>query len=353
MGQPEINISFKKLAETAQIRSARGVACIILKDDIVAGKYTYTRKKQIKDKYTADNLFLLQDGFDKYGVNTIVVYSISGEDTLDNALKALRKVEINYLACNWEVAEEENVKLKAFKEDRAKLNMDLQIVGTNTANDKFFIDFVSTGIKVNDKAIQTYTFNCKLAFILASLSMTESATYYVLNDVTACDDIEDEDATVEAGKMFITFDGEKYKLSRAVNSMTTLGADDKPCMKKIKIVEGSLLVKGDIYKVFRDNYVGKNNNDYNSRIKFIAEVNRYLDNLALEGILNTDAKNYVELDIEAMRDYMEDECGVDTSKMKDIDILKDVDGYCGSRIFLKGNIRFIDAMEDMDLVLFY
>lgn len=359
MGQPEIKVSFKKLAETANVRSARGIACVILKDATVTGKYVYTRKKQIKESYASDNLALINDGFDKYGVNTIVVYSILNDgsgvsaDTLENALNTLKKVEINYLACNFALEKEDIELLKKFKAEREALNMDLQIVATTEANDKTFINFVSTGIKLNGVAIETHTFNCKLAFILASLPMTQSATFYVLDDVTAVDDIADEDAAVDAGKMFITFDGEKYKLSRAVNSMTTLGTEDKDCMKKIKVVEGSLLVKGDIYKVFRDNYVGKNNNDYNHRLQFVSEINRYLINLAGEGILNEDANNYVELDAEAMRDYMEEELNIDTSKMTDVDVLKDVKGYCGSKIFLTGNINFVDAMEDMELVINY
>ena len=53
-----------------------------------------------------------------------------------------------------------------------------------------------------------------------------------------------------------------------------------------------------------------------------------------------------------MRDYIEDECGVDTTDMKDIDVLKDAEGLCGSKVFIKGQVRFVDAMEDMDLVLY-
>ena len=192
----------------------------------------------------------------------------------------------------------------------------------------------------------------KLAFILASIPQTESATYYVLDDVTAVTEIENEDEAVEQGKIFITFDGEKYKLSRAVNSKTTLAANEKKDLKKIKITEGKIIVKGDIYKVFRDKYVGKCNNDYNDRLSFVSEINRYLTNLAYEGILNIDYDNHVELDVQAMRDYIETEVSIDTSDMKDIDVMKDAEGLCGSKVFIKGQVRFVDAMEDMDLVLY-
>ena len=353
MAMPEINILFKTLAKTASIRSARGVACIVVKDSAVEGKYVYTREKQITQSYDDDNLSLVKEAFNKYGVTKLVVYAIDKTGgTLADALNNLKKVEINYLACNFALEENDVTLLKQFKETRVKNNMDLQIIANVAADDEYFINFASTGISVNGSAIEPHRFMCKLAFILSSIPQTESATYYVLDDVTAVTEIENEDEAVEAGKIFITFDGEKYKLSRAVNSKTTLAANEKKDLKKIKITEGKIIVKGDIYKVFRDKYIGKCNNDYNDRLSLVSEINRYLTNLAYEGILNIDYDNHVELDVQAMRDYMETEVDTDTSDMKDIDVLKDVEGLCGSKVFIKGQVRFVDAMEDITLVLY-
>ena len=353
MAMPEINILFKTLAKTASIRSARGVACIVVKDSTVEGKYVYTREKQITQSYDDDNLSLVKEAFNKYGVTKLVVYAIDKTGgTLADALNNLKKVEINYLACNFALEENDITLLKQFKETRVKNNMDLQIIANVAADDEYFINFASTGISVNGSAIEPHRFMCKLAFILSSIPQTESATYYVLDDVTAVTEIENEDEAVEQGKIFITFDGEKYKLSRAVNSKTTLAANEKKDLKKIKITEGKIIVKGDIYKVFRDKYIGKCNNDYNDRLSLVSEINRYLTNLAYEGILNIDYDNHVELDVQAMRDYMETEVDTDTSDMKDIDVLKDVEGLCGSKVFIKGQVRFVDAMEDITLVLY-
>ena len=353
MAMPEINILFKTLAKTASIRSARGVACIVVKDSAVEGKYVYTREKQITQSYDDDNLSLVKEAFNKYGVTKLVVYAVNKTGgTLADALNNLKKVEINYLACNFALEENDVTLLKQFKETRVKNNMDLQIIANVAADDEYFINFASTGISVNGSAIEPHRFMCKLAFILSSIPQTESATYYVLDDVTAVTEIENEDEAVEQGKIFITFDGEKYKLSRAVNSKTTLAANEKKDLKKIKITEGKIIVKGDIYKVFRDKYIGKCNNDYNDRLSLVSEINRYLTNLAYEGILNIDYDNHVELDVQAMRDYMETEVDTDTSDMKDIDVLKDVEGLCGSKVFIKGQVRFVDAMEDITLVLY-
>lgn len=354
MGKPEMNITFKKLSETAILRSGRGIACLIVKDTKIAGVHTYSYNKRnyIKETYDETNLSLIKEGFNKYGVNKIVVYGITGDDTLTNALVALKKVEINYLACNYELQKADIDELKAFQFKRSQINMDVIVVATAEADNKEFINFVPTGVKVNEELVEPHRMNCKLALIQSACPMTKSTTYFVLNDVTACDDVADEDAFTDAGKMFIIYDGEKYKLSRAVNSMKTLGEEDKESMKKIKVVEGSILVKGDIYKVFSENYCGKNNNDFRHRTGFVSDINRYLNDLVLEGVLNENANNYVELDVGAMRVYMEEQ-GHDTTKMSDNDVLIDKDGHCGSKLFLTGNVRFVDAMEDFDLIMYY
>lgn len=350
MAMPEINISYKTLATTLATRSARGVACIVVKNETAKGKYVYTRKKQIKENWSKELQEVLEDSFDRYGTNKIIVYSLDSEE-IANVLKALTKVEINFMAFNFDVTSDIET-IKAFVKTREANNMDVQVVVAGIeADNKYFINFVSEDIKVNGEAMAKELFTCKLACLLASIPMTESATFYVLNDVTGVTEIEDEDGAVDKGQLFITFDGEKYKLSRAVNSMTTLGGSDKKSCKKIKIVEGMSLVKGDIFKLFRDKYTGKNNNDYTHRIKLIGEINKYFLKLVDEGILNADAENTVELDVQAMRDYIEGEVGVDTSDMSDMEVLKDINGHCGSKVFLTGNVFFVDAMEDLDLIL--
>ncbi|WP_455796187.1 phage tail sheath C-terminal domain-containing protein [Clostridium butyricum] len=364
MGMPEINVSFKTLAKTADVRSERGIACIVIKDATIdGGKYVYTRAKQIKENFDEANLSLIKKAFNKYGDSKVVVYvihqtvaddlgTVTDDETLTEALKKLNKVEISYLAFNFELKQEDINVIKTFVEERTANNMDLQVITNSAVDNEYFINFASTGVEIDGVAVEPYRMMCELAFVLSATPQTQSATYYVFDDVTAVNELDDEDKAVDEGKIFITFDGSKYKLSRAVNSKTTLRPDEKQDIKKIKIVEGRILVKSDIYKVFRDNYVGKCNNDYNDRLSFVADVNRYLVSLAYEGILNIDYTNRVELDVQAMRDYMEDECGIDTTDMKDIDVLKDAEGYCGSKIFIKGQVRFVDAMEDCDIVLY-
>lgn len=348
MGMPEIIISFTEKANTATSRSARGIACIVLKDATVSGVYTYKRFKNVKENYSTENKAIIEDCF-LLGVSKLVICAIPTTGTTADALTLLAKTSINYLAFGYDVTADETA-IKDFVTARRSDNRKLAVVMANMEGDyEGVINFTAEEIKVNSVAMTTQRFTIRVACILASTPQTQSATYYELTDVTSVKDKADEDACVDAGELFITFDGEKYKLSRAVNSLVTITLGKKEIMKKIKITQGMDLVSGDIYSVFRDNYTGKIINDYASKMLFVAECNEYLRSLGKEGVLNKDADNYIELDVEATRDYLE-ENGTDTSDMEDEAVLK---ADTGSKLFLTGSITLQDAMEDLELNLFF
>ncbi|NSB17437.1 phage tail sheath subtilisin-like domain-containing protein [Clostridium beijerinckii] len=349
MGMPEIIISFTEKASTAKARSARGIACIVLKDATVSGVYTYKRFKQVTQNYSTENKGILEDCF-LLGVNTLVVCAIPTAGLTTDALTLLAKVNMNYLAFGYDVTADEEA-IKTFVKDRREDNRKLSVVTANFSADyEGVINFTAEDIKVNSVAMTTQRFTVRVACILASTPQTQSATYHVLTDVTGVKDKTDENTCVDNGELFITFDGEKYKLSRAVNSLKTLTLGKKECMKKIKIIEGMDLVSGDIFTAFRDDYIGKVVNDFTNKMLFVAEVNEYLRRLGNEGVLNKDANNYVELDVEATRDYLETVSKIDTTDMTDEQILK---SDTGSKLFLTGQIQLQDALEDLELQLFY
>lgn len=349
MGMPEIIINFVEKANTVKSRSARGIACVVLKDATVNGVYTYKRYKYIKENYSTENKAILKDCFD-LGVKTLVVCAISEADTVASALTLLEKVNMNYLAFAFDVTADQAA-IKEFVTARRENNRKLAVVMSNfSGNHEGIINFTTDGIKVNSVAMSTQLFTVRVACVLACTPQTQSATYHVFEDVTAITDKANDDTAIDAGELILINDGEKIKLGRAVNSLTTITLGKKDIMKKIKIVEGMDLVSGDIYTVFRDNYIGKVNNDYSGKMLFVAECNEYLRNLVKEGVLNADASNYIELDLEATRDYLEVDLGIDTSNMEDEAILKH---DTGSRIFLTGSITLLDAMEDLELNLYF
>ena len=69
---------------------------------------------------------------------------------------------------------------------------------------------------------------------------------------------------------------------------------------------------------------------------------------SLEGdVLDKTADNRCRVSLAGQRDYLESR-GVDTSAMKDADILR---ANTGSEVFLEADLTFCDAMEDLSLVI--
>lgn len=68
---------------------------------------------------------------------------------------------------------------------------------------------------------------------------------------------------------------------------------------------------------------------------------------SLEGnVLDRSSDNTAAVDIDQQRLYIEGK-GIDTTDMSDIDIAK---YNTGSKVFISSNVKFVDAMEDLNLV---
>ena len=152
---------------------------------------------------------------------------------------------------------------------------------------------------------------------------------------------DDPDALVEAGELIVIFDGEKYKIGRGINSLTTGTNED---LKKIKIIEGKDMVYQDIKTTFEDKYVGQVINDYDNKQNLVAAIITYFK--SIEGnVLDKNFDNICSVAIQAQRDYLEN-AGEDTETMSDVQIAQ---ANTGSHVFLSANIKFVDAMEDLNM----
>lgn len=349
MGMPEISIIFKKLAETAKSRSQRGVVAIITTDTTVTGLYKYKRKKDVKEEYNSYNLALINRCFETYGVKQLIIASSS---TIADGLALLKKVKFNYLIAPKATEEEKTTIATFIKARRSDFFKSKAILTNLVSDDKAIINFIGTGIKRGLVNVDSGDFTVDLACVLATLPLGQSATYHVFPDITGIDDVDNPDEKVDAGQLFLINDGDKIKLSRAVNSMTTINGEDKEDMKKIKIVDDMDFIYEDIYSTFENNYVGKVDNSYNNKMLFFDDINDYLKSLTTpaSGVLDPDGTNTVEIDIESQRKYLEEEKKIDTTDMTDTQVLH---YNTDTHVFGSGTLSFIDAMEDLALVLYH
>lgn len=345
MGLPSIHFAFNSLAVSAIQRSQRGVVALILRDetsDFESVEYK-TITDVAEDDWTEQNLDYIQKTF--LGVpSKVIVVRIGEEDSVNEALNKLANVRFDYLAApeadsmetqtisTWIIAQRDN-NLKTYK----------AVLANSASDHEGVINFATDSIRVGDKVYSAAEYTCRIAGILAGLSLERSATYFVLNEVESIAESEDPDADIDAGKLILINDGEKIKIGRGVNSLVTFTPKKSKEFSKIKIIEGMDLIKNDIIRTWEDSYVGKVNNSYDNQVLFLAAVNAYLTGLEGE-VLNPNVDNYVAVDVEAQRQAW---LSVGETEAADWDEQTVKNNAFGSNVFITGQLRFLDAMEDI------
>ncbi|MFA4137146.1 MULTISPECIES: phage tail sheath subtilisin-like domain-containing protein [unclassified Brevibacillus] len=348
MGLPEISIIFSSLAVSAIQRSQRGIVSLILKDG--TGSFDTIEYKNISDvkpsDWTAKNLQYIKDAFLGAPSKIIVERIAAAATDYNDALNRLVNKRWNYLAIPDIAAADSTTIATQIKTWRDVNKKTFKAVLPNVAADhEGIINFTTEGIKVGSNTYTASQYTARIAGILAGLPLTRSSTFFVLPEVEAITESETPDDDIDKGKLILINDGDKIKIARGVNSLTTLSTDKKADFKKIKIIEGHDLVKEDITRTFNDEYVGKVNNSYDNQVLFIIATNSYLRGLR-GTILDPAADNAVGVDVDSQRQAWES-IGKDTSTWDD---QKVKERTFESKVFLMGdNVKFVDAVEDLKM----
>ena len=352
MGLPEINIEFKGKAVSALARSAMGIVALVLKDD--TGQFDLKEYKKVEDVESTDwtpaNIDYIKKAF--LGKPQKVICVKQGADTLkkgtpslDATLKLLGSKKWNYLAIpglseadkkvvsNWITTKRDTDK-KTFK----------AVLSNEDADHEGIINFSTEGIKVGGKVYSAAEYCVRIAGILAGLPFTRSSTYYVLDEVESITETETPNEDIDAGKLILINDEEKIKIGRGVNSLVTTTLVKTEDFKKIKILEVMDMITDDIRGTFKNNYVGQVNNIYDNQVLFFTSINDYFKTLTKDEVLDINFINQAFLNVESQRAAWE-KIGVDTT---DWDEQKVKAMSFKSNVFVSGNIKIVDAMEDLD-----
>lgn len=351
MGLPQINIVFEGLANTIRFRSERGIVAIIVNDSTAnKNSYIYRKLDEIKENtFSSKVLDYLKLAFLGNPNKVLVeVMNETNERTLDSVLKDLELKKFNYLTMP-EGTTEDIAKINEFILAKRKIGKTYKSVCANTAADnEGIINFTTTGIKVDDKSYTTSEFCVRIAGILSGLSLSRSATYFVLDEVTEITQHEDPDDDIDSGQLILTNDGTKIKIARGVNSLITINKPKTEDLKKIKIVEAMDMVRDDIYTTFEDYYVGKVPNNYDNKILFISGVNSYLNRLQKDEVMDNKHDCYTGIDTKKHEEYLYEK-GIDLDTLSEQQIKE---ANTGSHVFTTGKVKFVDAMEDLDMKFF-
>lgn len=351
-GLPKTIIEFFTQEMAAVQRSRNGVVCCIVKDDTEgqAKIAEYRNLAQIDaDHFTEENYLNLKLAF----IGTpYKVIAVRAEETIGGTLALLEGLVFNWL-CMPEAGEDISAVISWVKNKRESgKRIKAVLAGADTADSESIVNFAGGGINIRldgetEQAVSSGNYTCRIAGILGGLPMSRSCTYLRLPEVTAADAVSDPDEAVDDGKLFILFDGDNYKLSRGVNSLTTLMPEKGESFTKIKIMEGMDQIYTDFKYAFENYYIGKVRNDYGNKQILCGAFNAYLRTLAGD-VLDPSYDNRCFVSYDQNKMYLESK-GTDTENMSELEILS---ANTGSKVFIDAQVKFVDAMEDLYMKLY-
>ena len=368
-GLPQVLINFRTQGTTAIKRSARGIVAMILHD---GGKneiqqFRISDTADIPDEILSAKSVELVKLCMKGTPLRVLLYVIPDAGTevepdghladQNDVLDLIQSVKWNWV-CNptstgteqadlssWVIAQR-NKKRKTLKAVCAKQAADHEGV-VNFCTDDIVAE---SGTDENgDPVYTTYNavqYTARIAGILAGLALDRSATYFSLTEVQSVESYTDIEERIDKGQLllFDEQDGNGVKIARACNSLITFTTDKGEDFRYIKIIEALDLITDDVRDTFKKYYVGKVINDYNHKMLFITAVLVYFDEIK-GNVLDRDGKNTVDIDEQAQLNYAK----LHGEKTEDMSAMEVRKYNTGTRVMLTGNIKPVNAMEDLTI----
>lgn len=354
LGLPEIRVEFKKLAETAGLRSARGILAVIVQDatdGVTWTTKTYTSAAEVdEDEFTAANYASICLAFvpRPYLVRVIRV-GASGD--MDDAATALESEPYNWVCSPASGLQAGLVSYVKSVNTAARLRPAKACVYQQaaTADDIHVVSVGNTAVREAGKSSNTamLAYLPRIAATLAACPMDSSVTYAALDDLEDVVALADPDDDVDKGKLVLVRLDEAVRIGRGVNTLQTVSGDMIEAMKKIAVVEAMDLMKEDIARIFRTAYQGKVRNSADNQALFVSDVVEYFRELEAQGVLDPDGENTADIDVAAMRTAWA-AAGTDLSGLTDAQVRKKT---FRSSVYVTCSLRILDAMEDMIMVI--
>ncbi len=348
MGLPNILIEFKSKASTAVKRGDRGIVAVIVIDTPI-GVTKIDDIANIPTGLTAENEAYVERAF-LGGLNPVKSVVLIVSDSVTNALNELEINKFDYVVGPYDISSEDATSVATFiKSLRDNKGIKVKAVLPNTVADhEGVINFTTDDIVVGETTYTTAEYCSRIAGLLAGTPLQMSATYYIIPEI---DDVPkftktELDSKIDAGEFVIFHDGEKVKIARAVNSLTTVGATKSEDYKSIKIIDIMDLIYTDIKRTCEDNYIGKFANNYDNKCNLIVAIQAYLESLRDDELL--DINVYTGIDMIAQTNYLKGE-GEPVDDMSELEIKE---ANTKTNVFIESKYKILNAIEDIS-VSFY
>ena len=363
MGLPDIVIEFSKKAVVAIQSGSTGIVGIILKDAKNNGAMVLRGIDEIPtgaNAFSEANTAYIERAF-KGAPSKVIIYTLpQGAENYNDAYKYFSTVKVNYLCGAPDISSSEAEAFVAWitKVRKDTVHRPVAVLPNIKANNKAVISFKVVNateedkIEAGGKEFTEAEYCSRIAGLIAGLDYRVSSTFKPLDEVNMIPvaEADEIDTAIDEGYLTLYNDGERIVIARGVNSLTTVTEADTEDLKKIKILAIQDLIETDIYGTINHNYIGNYSNSYDNKCLLITAIKGYLKGLEAteggKGYLKADSSN-IEIDVAKQKQYLES-IGIDTSEM-DEQAIKEAN--TGSKVFLKGTISILDAIEDVEIFI--
>ncbi len=384
MGAPSIDILFIEKAISAVKRGERGIVMLWVKDRLpesAINPITVVTESDIPEGLsdtTVEQIKLAMMGYTNAPKKVLVycmnVIADADEETIDagykKAMAAAETIRFDYLAIPTVETDGKGEDIATWvKSMRGNKKKKIKAVLPNVAaNSEGVINFTTEeSIKtetitgkdgkktVTDIVYTTEQYCARIAGLIAGTPMTIACTYAPLPELSDCTRLTDNDTPVDKGEFIIFYDSEKVKVVRGVNSFVTTIDGKGDSFKKIKIVEAMDMINDDIVKTAQDSYLGKYANTYSNKCLLTTAISSYFAQLKRDDIVSSYS---IKLDAEAIRIYLKGrglQATLYDGTIKDVDECSDeeiITADTGASVFLTGNVKILDAIEDIKMPIY-
>lgn len=354
---PQIDITFRQQAASLIARSERGIAILIIKDD-TNEDFTHKRYADLaelekdKDLYTTENYNAIYDMllFAPYQSH---VFRYGSSGNLSDALAEISKtVKTGWITMAGQTQTEADGLVSWIKSQEAKAKSYKAVVykPSSLPDNMHIVNFVNEKVVFNDEERgeqNGVAYLPSLISIFAVCNVKRGCTNYNCSNLSFVEEVEDNDSAVGSGKFILYNDEDNYvRIGQGINSLTTTnGLTLTEDMKFIETVEAMDLIKDDISKTFRTDYLGNYRNNRDNQMLFIAAINNgYFYELARDNILDSTYNNNATIDINAQRKAWlasgkSEAENWDNDKVKAMSFKRD--------IFLVGDIKILGSMTNL------
>jgi hypothetical protein len=350
MGLPQVNILFKKIAASAIQRGERGIVALLLKDTASLGTFEITNATEIPAALNANNKKQLELALiGSVNAPLKVIFRVGNEANWTTGLAWLETVKFDYLAIPEVVAGDLASLYTWLGNQRSNGKMIKAILPSAAADKEYVINFTTGSIVSGGTTYTAAQYCSRIAGLIAGTPLNMATTFQPLPEVTSVQSYTKTqlDTAIDNGEFVIYHDGEKVKVARGVNSFKTTTADKGTSFKKIKIVDILDLIYTDITKTISDNYIGKYPNSYDNKVLLLTAVSAYFRQLEADQLLDV-GLNTAGVDIPAQKLFLQSQ-GTDVSKLTDEEIKV---ANTADQVFILGNIKPLDAMEDITMKVY-